>query len=156
LAILTQSPPGSQEEIMSELFWLSDAAWAVIAPHLPYNRPGARRVDDRRVISGVLHVLKSGCRWRDCPSAYGPATTIYNRFNRWSAQGIWLRLFERLVAEGGVPEELTLDATHIKAHRSASGGKRGKWRKRSVTRAAGARARSMRFLTLSAGRSRLR
>lgn len=66
------------------LFWLSDEAWAAIEPHLPKNQPGARRVDDRRVISGILHVLKVGCRWCDCPPDYGPSTTIYNRFNRWS------------------------------------------------------------------------
>jgi len=66
---------------MGDLFWLSDEAWAAIEPHLPKNQPGARRVDDRRVISGIVHVLKSGCRWRDCPPVYGPRTTIYNRFN---------------------------------------------------------------------------
>jgi len=64
------------------LFWLSDEAWVAIEPHLPKNQSGARRVDDRRVISGILHVLKSGCRWCDCPAEYGPSTTIYNRFNR--------------------------------------------------------------------------
>ena len=72
---------------MDDLFWLSDEAWAVIEPHLPQGRPGARRVDDRRVISGILHVLKSGCRWRDAPPAYGPRTTLYNRYNRWARQG---------------------------------------------------------------------
>ena len=69
------------------LFWLSDEAWAAIEPHLPKNQPGARRVDDRRVISGILHVLKVGCRWCDCPAEYGPSTTVYNRFNRWSRRG---------------------------------------------------------------------
>lgn len=64
--------------MMSDLFWLSDAAWSAIEPHLPKNQPGARRVDDRRVISGILHVLKAGCRWRDVPIEYGPAKTIYN------------------------------------------------------------------------------
>jgi transposase len=56
---------------MSGSEWLSDEAWAVIEPHLPKGRPGARRVDDRRVISGILHVLRSGCRWSDCPPEYG-------------------------------------------------------------------------------------
>ena len=84
------------------LFWLSDEAWAAIEPHLPKNQPGARRVDDRRVISGILHVLKVGCRWCDCPAEYGPSTTIYNRFNRWSRRGFWLRLLDALVAAGAV------------------------------------------------------
>lgn len=54
------------------LFWLSDEAWSAIEPHLPKNQPGARREDDRRVISGIVHVLKVGCRWCDCPAEYGP------------------------------------------------------------------------------------
>ena len=74
---------------MAREFWLSDRAWSAIEPLLPSNQPGARRVDDKRVISGIVHVLKSGCRWKDCPAAYGPPTTVYNRFNRWSRRGLW-------------------------------------------------------------------
>lgn len=62
--------------MMSDLFWLSDGAWGAIEPYLPKNQPGARRVDDRRVISSILHVLKNGCRWRDVPPEYRPAKTI--------------------------------------------------------------------------------
>jgi len=62
---------------MSGLFWLSDAEWSRIAPLLPRGRKGAHRVDDRRVLSGIVHMLQSGARWRDCPAAYGPYTTIY-------------------------------------------------------------------------------
>jgi transposase len=141
---------------MDDFYWLSDEAWAVSEPHLPHGRPGARRVDDRRVISGILHVLKSGCRWRDLPAAYGPRTTLYNRYNRWARQGIWRRVFEQVAGAAVIPDELAIDTTHIKAHRSASGAKKGKRRKRSAARVAGARARSMRFPMLSAGRSRLR
>lgn len=64
---------------MSVGFWLSDRAWAAIEPLLPTNQPGARRVDDRRVISGIIHVLRIGCRWEDCPPDDGPSTTIYKR-----------------------------------------------------------------------------
>ena len=67
------------------LFWLSEEQWARIEPHLPTDVRGVERVDDRRVISGIVHVLKSGCRWCDCPPEYGPHTTIYNRFVRWAA-----------------------------------------------------------------------
>ena len=66
------------------LFWLSDDQWQRIEPLLPTDVRGKERVDDRRVISGILHVLKSGCRWCDCPPEYGPQTTIYNRFVRWA------------------------------------------------------------------------
>ena len=84
---------------MAGVFWLSDRAWSAIEPLLPSNQPGARRVDDRRVISGIVHVLKAGCRWKDCPAAYGPPTTVYNRFNRWSRCGLWGRIFAELVAQ---------------------------------------------------------
>src|ERR1700694_3476797 len=59
------------------LFWLSDEQWERIEPHLPTDVRGVERVNDRRVISGIVHVLKSGCRWCDCPPEYGPPTTIY-------------------------------------------------------------------------------
>ena len=61
-----------------QLYWLSDEEWQRIEPLLPRGRRGARRVDDRRVISGIVHMLRSGARWRDCPPEYGPYTTIYN------------------------------------------------------------------------------
>ena len=81
---------------MRKLYWLDDEAWSKIEPHLPRGRRGARRVDDRRVISGIVHMLQSGARWRDCPAEYGPYTTVYNRFNRWSRQGIWHDMFKAL------------------------------------------------------------
>lgn len=139
---------------MKHLFWLSDAAWAAIDTHLPHGRPGKPRVDDRRVISGILHVLKAGCRWRDVPAAYGPPTTIYNRFNRWSRRGIWQRMFEAIAATGAVPPELSLDSTHVKAHRSAAGAKGGSGTRRSAARAAVAPRRSIAWPIMTADRSR--
>jgi transposase len=125
------------------LFWLSDEAWTAIEPHLPKNQPGARRVDDRRVISGILHVLKVGCRWCDCPAEYGPATTVYNRFNRWSRRGFWLKLLDALVEAGAVTKSTAIDSTYIKAQRAAFGGKGGARYRRSAARAAAGPRRSM-------------
>src|SRR3954469_9728329 len=69
-------------------FWLTDEQFAKIAPHLPNDTRGKERVDDRRVISGIVHVLKSGGRWTDAPrEVYGPKKTLYNRFVRWAAKG---------------------------------------------------------------------
>ena len=136
------------------LFWLSDEAWAAIEPHLPRNQPGARRVDDRRVISGILHVLKSGGRWCDCPADYGPSTTVYNRFNRWSARGFWLGLLDALVEAGAVTRSTAIDSTYVKAQRAAFGGKRGLRRRRSAARAAAGPPRSTHSRTLSAAPSR--
>ena len=111
---------------MKGRFWLSDEQWALIKPHLPYRAAGRRREDDRRIISGIIHVLQSGCRWRDCPSEYGPYTTVYNRYNRWSQKGVWQYLFSTLTASlAGTPEEIPIDSPHVKAHRCAGGGKGG-------------------------------
>ena len=135
------------------LFWLSDEAWAAIEPHLPYGKPGKPRVDDRRVISGILHVLKVGCRWRDVPEAYGPAKTIYNRYHRWSQRRIWQRIFEKMAAAGPVPAELSIDSTHVKAHRSAQGSKGGRGPKRLARHAAEERAKSIAWPMIAADRS---
>ena len=126
---------------MAGEFWLSDRQWAVIDPLLPRNQSGAHRVDDRRVISGIIHVLKVGCRWQDCPAVYGPPTTIYNRFRRWTIKGVWRRLFAALV-EFSPDDVQMIDSTSAKAHRSAGGGKGGPKSRRSADRAAVVRPRS--------------
>jgi len=124
-----------------QLFWLSDEEWTRIAPYLPRGRRGARRVDDRRVISGIIHMLKTGARWRDCPAEYGPYTTIYNRFNRWSKQGVWEDVFYALTGSSGVIGAVAVDSTHVKAHRSAAGAKGGTSGTPSADRAADGRLR---------------
>ena len=96
---------------MAALFWLSDAQWAVMEPFMPRNQPGARRVDDRRTISGIVHVIRSGCRWQDCPRDYGPPTTVYNRFNRWSRRGFWRGMLSALAEAGWIAESASLDST---------------------------------------------
>jgi len=139
---------------MASLFWLSDEAWSAIEPHLPKNQPGARRVDDRRVISGILHVLKVGCRWCDCPVEYGPSTTVYNRFNRWSRRGFWLKLLDALVDAGAVTRSTAIDSTYVKAQRSAFGGKGGLRARRSAARAVAGPRKSTRSPTSSAAPTR--
>ncbi len=135
---------------MADLFYLSDEQWRLIEPHMPKNQPGARRVDDRRVISGIFHVLKTGCRWIDCPSQYGPHTTIYNRFNRWSRKRFWINVFEAVAGGGAIPTSTAIDSTYIKAQRSAFGGKGGIKRRRSASRAVGKPRKSMHLRTRSA------
>jgi transposase len=104
----------------------------------PYIRDtrGKPRVDDRRVISGIVHVLKSGCRWADAPAVYGPRKTLYNRFVRWAAKGVWLDIFQALATAGGPPAEVLIDSSAVKAHRCAAGGKGGSGTRQSDARAA--------------------
>ena len=132
------------------LFWLSDEQWKRIEPFLPTDVRGVERVDDRRVISGIVQVLKSGCRWCDCPAAYGPPTTIYNRFVRWARRGIWENLFRKLAGTGSSANTQMIDSTHVKAHRSAAGGKGGSRSRRLAAQEAGATQRSMHLQMLGA------
>ncbi len=128
---------------MAGEFWLSDGQWERLRPLLPNKPRGVPRVDDRRVISGIVHVLQSGCRWKDAPVIYGPPKTLYNRNVRWAAKGVWREVFETLAAAGGPPAAVLIDSTHVKAHRSAAGGKGGRAHRRSVSAGAGATPKSM-------------
>lgn len=77
------------------------------------------------MLCGIVHMLKCGARWRHCPEEFGPYTTVYNRFNRWSRQGLWLEMFEALTGHTSIFDGAAIDATHVKAHRSAAGAKGG-------------------------------
>ena len=100
-------------------FLLSTAQMRRLSPHFPLSH-GIARVDDRRVLSGIIYVIRNGLQWRDAPTAYGPHKTLYNRFIRWSRMGVFDRIFAALAAVGGPPERLMIDSTHLKAHRTAA------------------------------------
>jgi len=136
--------------VSRNLFWLSDEQWKRIEPFLPTDVRGVARVDDRRVLSGIVQVLKSGCRWCDCPAAYGPPTTIYNRFVRWARRGVWENLFRKLAGNGRSATTQMIDSTHVKAHRSAAGGKGGSRSRRLAAQEVGATRRSMHSQMLGA------
>jgi len=114
-----------------DLFWFNDEQWSKIEPHLPRKQRGPERHDDRRILSGIMHVQKVGCRWKDCPREYGPHKTIYNRFARWSERGIWQSIFAAVAGPCETPTQVALDSSHVKIHRCASGGKGGRRRRRS-------------------------
>jgi transposase len=104
---------------LGDLLMLTPAQMRRIEPFFPRSH-GKPRVDDRRVLSGILFVIRNGLRWRDAPAAYGPHKTIYNRFIRWSRLGVFNRILTELVAQGGGTDQLMIDATHLKAHRTAA------------------------------------
>ena len=98
-------------------FWLTAEQFWKLEPHLPTDTRGKARVDDRRVISGIINVLKSGGRWIGAPPDYGPRKTLYNRYVRWAAKGVWSDLFHALAQAGGPPEQVLIDSSAVKAHR---------------------------------------
>ena len=125
-----------------DYFWLSERQFARLEPLLPTDTRGKPRVDDRRVISGIVHVLKSGCRWADAPPVYGPRKTLYNRCVRWAAKGVWTNIIHTRAAADGPPAEGLIDSSAVKAHRCAAGGKGGSAARPSVVRAAAGQRRS--------------
>ena len=103
---------------------LTDAQWELIKDLLPGKKtdPGRTAVDNRLFVNAVLYVLKTGVPWEDLPARYGKPNTVWKRFDRWCAAGIWERLAKAL----GDPdlEEVQIDSTTVKAHPVASTGRR--------------------------------
>ena len=109
---------------MGGQFWLTDKQVERLRPHFPKPR-GKPRVDDRRVLSGILFVLRNGLRWQDAPPVYGPHKTLYNRFVRWSRLGVFARIFRDLARPGSDGDTIMMDSTHLKAHRTAASLRKG-------------------------------
>lgn len=104
---------------MSDPIWLSEAQTIQVPPHFPLLH-GVPKVDDRRVISGIIFVIRNGLRWRDASNVHGPHKTTYNRLIRWNRLGVFNHIFARLAGEGGEADQLMIDATHLKAPRTAA------------------------------------
>jgi transposase len=131
-------------------FDLSDEEWALLEPLMPKARKSVRQ-DDRKIMNAIFYVLRTGMPWRDLPDRYGPYTTVYNRFNRWSRRGVWKNIFDTLAAKSHDSLYL-IDSTIVKAHRAAAGAKGGRRTKRSGSVAAADRRRSTPSSTAKAGR----
>jgi transposase len=104
---------------MINLFWLTEAQMDRLRPFFPKSH-GRPRVDDRRVLSGIIFINRNGLRWCDAPRDYGPPKTLYNRWKRWSGMGVFARIMEGLASEVAEPKTIMIDATYLKAHRTAS------------------------------------
>ena len=104
---------------MSDLFWLTEAQMARLGPYFTKFR-GKPRVDDRRVLSGIIIINRNGLRWRDAPAAYGPHKTLYNLWKRWGDNGVFAQMMVGLAAEHGEEKTVMIDATYLKAHRTAT------------------------------------
>jgi transposase len=104
---------------MSDLYWLTDEQMARLRPYFPKSH-GKPRVDDLRVLSGIIFVNRNGLRWRDAPKDYGPHKTLYNRWKRWGEKGVFAQMMEGLAAASAERKTVMIDATYLKAHRTAS------------------------------------
>ena len=94
---------------------LSDYEWTAIKPMLPNKPRGVRRVNDRRVLSSIFWVLRSGAPWRDLPETYGPRTTCYNRFVRWRRAGVWDQIMDALAAGHDAAVQM-IDTSVVRVH----------------------------------------
>lgn len=104
---------------MPDFVLLRPAQMRRIEPFFPRSR-GLVRVNDCRVVSGIIYVIRNGLQWKDAPPGYGPHKTLYNRFVHWGSLGVFTRIFAAPAAAGGVPDRLMIDAAHLQAHRTAA------------------------------------
>lgn len=102
-----------------ELFWLTEAQMERLRPFLPLSR-GKPRVDDLRVLSGIIYVNRNRLRWRDAPATYGPSRTLYNRWVRWNRTGVFGRIIRELERNAAAEDGIVAHARHLTDHQRSS------------------------------------
>jgi len=112
---------------------LTSAQWQRLRPLLPVQKPhtGRPSLDHRRVINGILWILRTGAPWRDMPERYGHWQTVSGRFYRWRKDGLWQRILATLQQQADARGQLDWELHHvdgsvIRAHQHAAGAKRGR------------------------------
>lgn len=111
---------------------LTDDHWERLVPLLPPQRPRTGRParDHRTILNGILWVLRTGAPWRDLPDRYGSWQTVYSRFRRWRAAGVWEQVLTALQSDAAFDDTLDgslamIDGTNVRAHQQAAGAKKG-------------------------------
>ena len=116
---------------------LSDEEWGKVSG-LIIGRPdqrGSTGRDNRMFVEGVLWIVRTGSPWRDLPETFGEWNSVFRRFSRWSAKGVWQRIFTAMSDDPDF-EYLIVDSTIVRAHQHASGAKGGLKIRPSAARAA--------------------
>lgn len=121
---MIQGFPALEGWMARRRYELTGREWAIIEPLLPNKPRGVPRVDDRRVLNGIMWRLRSGATWAEVPERYGPPTTCYNRFVRWRKAGVWDRLLAA-VSAGYNGELVMIDSTCVRVHQHGATGKKG-------------------------------
>ncbi|MFI7327394.1 IS5 family transposase [Streptomyces rubiginosohelvolus] len=120
---------------------LSDAEWEFVRPLLPESLRGRKRLDDRRVLNGIVWKFRTGTAWRDVPERYGPWATLHTRFRRWAADGTFDRMLRAAQAKadaaGDVDWLVSVDSTIVRAHQHAAGARKGGLRDPALGRSRG-------------------
>lgn len=108
---------------------LSDTEWEFVRPLLPASLRGRKRLDDRRVLNGIVWKFRTGTAWRDVPERYGPWATLHTRFRRWALAGTFDRMLRaaqaRADAAGDIDWLVSVDSTVVRAHQHAAGARKG-------------------------------
>ncbi|MFF7082093.1 IS5 family transposase [Streptomyces lavendulae] len=108
---------------------LSDAEWELVQPLLPQPALGRPRLDDRRVLNGIVWKFRTGVAWRDVPDRYGSWASLHTRFRRWAADGTFERMLQAAQAQadaaGDIEWLVSVDSTVVRAHQHASGARKG-------------------------------
>ena len=106
---------------------LTDEEWERIKVYFPEREAdqlGRPRNDDRRILNGILWIVRSGAAWRDLPERYGAWSTVYSRFAQWQEEGIFEKILKELGEEADF-QDMSLDSSSIKAHQASAGAKKG-------------------------------
>lgn len=123
---------------------LTDQEWELLAPLIPRASTGRPRVEDRRVINGMVYKIRTGISWRDLPERYGPWKTVYTRFRRYALDGIFTQALQQIQARadaaGDIDWLVQIDSTAVRAHQHAA----------ATGRKGGAAGRTNRMITPSA------
>ncbi|MFF1588677.1 IS5 family transposase [Streptomyces sp. NPDC058286] len=108
---------------------LSDAEWEFVRPLLPAPLRGRKRLDDRRVLNGIVWKFRTGTAWRDVPERYGSWATLHTRFRRWAKDGTFERMLRAAQAKadaaGDIDWLVSVDSTVVRAHQHAAGARKG-------------------------------
>ena len=136
---------------MSDLYWLSDTQMAKLELFFPKSH-GKPRVDDRRVMSGIIFINRNGLRWRDAPAEHGPHKTLYSRWKRWSEKGIFARMLLELADQGGGTDTLMISDRSKDAPHSLKSGAEKRGRGRLIGRTKGGMNSKLHTVTDAAGR----
>jgi len=138
---------------------LTEAEWRILKGLLPVEREAGKRgkgrppEDNRNIINGILWRLRCGTAWRDVPEKYGNWNSIYRRFRRWSASGVWESVAITLAETMAESGHYNIDSTSVRAHVSAAGGKGGFIDELLAARGAGSPVKFIVSVMPEAGRS---